>query len=46
MPPGKDRDMTVANRDIVAKRMKSADISKAQWLAREWGSKFEARVKK
>jgi hypothetical protein len=38
-PPGKDRDKTVKNRDIVAKRMTSAQISEAQKLAGEWRPK-------
>ncbi len=38
-PPGEDRDQTVKNRDIVAKRMTPAQISEAQKLAREWRPK-------
>ena len=39
LPPGKDRDKPVKNRDIVAKRMTPAQISEAQKLAREWKPK-------
>jgi len=35
-PPGKDRDIAVKNREIVAKRMTPVEISEAQKLAREW----------
>ena len=38
-PPGENRDKAVKNRDIVAKRMTPADVSKAQKLAREWRPK-------
>ncbi len=38
-PPGEDRDQSVKNRDIVAKRMTPAQISEAQKLAREWTAK-------
>ena len=38
-PPGKDRDIAVKNRDIIAKRMTPAQISEAQKLAREWKPK-------
>ena len=38
-PPGEDRDHSVKNRDIVAKRMTPAQISEAQKLAREWKPK-------
>ncbi len=38
-PPGEDRDQSVKNRDIVAKRMTPAQISEAQKLAREWKPK-------
>ena len=38
-PPGEDRDQSVKNRDIVAKRMTPAQISEAQKLAREWRPK-------
>ncbi len=38
-PPGELRDMAVENRDIVAKKMTSAQISEAQKLAREWWAK-------
>lgn len=33
-------------RDILAKQMRPADISKAQQLAREWVTAFEKRTKK
>ncbi len=33
-PPGKDRDQSVKNRDIVAKKMTPAQISEAHTLAR------------
>ena len=39
LPPGKDRDDSVENRDIVAEKMTPADVSKAQRLAREWKPK-------
>ncbi len=38
-PPSGDRDRAVRNRDNVAKRMTSAQISEAQKLAREWRPK-------
>ncbi len=38
-PLGEDRDHSVKNRDIVAKRMTPAQISEAQKLAREWKPK-------
>ena len=41
LPPGKDRDQSVKNRDIVAAKMTPADVSKAQRLAREWKPKKE-----
>ena len=37
--PGKDRDFSVKNRDIVAGLMTPAQISEAQKLAREWKPK-------
>ena len=39
LPPGKDRDKAVNNRDIVAKRMTPAQIAEAEKLAREWRPK-------
>ena len=39
VPPGEDRDQSVKNRDIVAKRMTPAQISEAEKLAREWRPK-------
>ncbi len=39
LPPGKDHDTATKNRDIVAKKMTPADVSKAQKLAREWKPK-------
>ena len=36
----------VKNRDIAARKMTPADISKAQAMAREWVKKFEARKNK
>ncbi len=38
-PPGTDRDQAVKNRDLAARRMTPADVSKAQRLAREWKPK-------
>ncbi len=38
-PPGEDRDQSVKNRDLLAKRMTPAQISEAQKLAREWKPK-------
>ncbi len=38
-PAGNSRDQVVKNRDIIAKRMTPADVSKAQKLAREWKPK-------
>ena len=38
-PPGAKRDIAVKNRDIVAKKMTSAQISEAQKLAGEWKPK-------
>ena len=38
-PPGEHRDRAVNNRDIIAKRMTPAQISKAQKMAREWRPK-------
>ncbi len=38
-PPGKDRDIAVKNRDIIAEKMTPAQISEAQTLAREWKPK-------
>ncbi len=38
-PFGVKRDISVKNRDIVAKRMTPAQISEAQKLAREWKPK-------
>ncbi len=37
--PGTDRDNSAKGRDIIAKRMTPADVSKAQRLAREWKPK-------
>ncbi len=37
--PGEKRDEAVNNRDIVAKRMTPAQVSKSQKLAREWWPK-------
>ena len=37
--PGADRDQSAKNRDIIAKRMTPADVSKAHRLAREWKPK-------
>ena len=42
-PPGKSRDDSVKNRDIVAEKMTPADVSKAQRLAREWKPKKEGK---
>ena len=42
LPPGEDRDRTVINRNKVEKRMTSAQIAKAQRLAREWKPKARA----
>ena len=39
LPPGKDHDTATKNRDIVAKKMTPADVSKAQKLARAWWAK-------
>ncbi len=39
LPPGKNRDDAVFNRDLVAKRMTPAQISEAKKLAREWRPK-------
>ena len=39
LPPGKNRDDAVFNRDNVAKRMTPAQISEAHKLAREWRPK-------
>ena len=39
LAPGQDREMAVENRNIIAKKMTPADISKAQRLAREWTEK-------
>ncbi len=39
LPPGENRDLAVKYRDIVAKRMTTAQISEAQKLAREWRPK-------
>ncbi len=41
LPPGKDRDLAVENRDIIAARMTPAQIAEAQRLAREWKPKPE-----
>ncbi len=41
LPPGKDRDLAVKNRDIVAEKMTPAQIAEAQRLAREWKPKPE-----
>ncbi len=38
-PPGEDRDESVKNRDLIAKKMTPAQISEAQKLAREWKPK-------
>ncbi len=38
-PPGKGRDLTVKNRDILAAKMTPAQIAEAQRLAREWKEK-------
>ena len=43
LPPGTDRDNAVKNRDIIAKRMTPADVSKAQRMAREWKPKKEGK---
>ena len=43
LPPGTDRDTAAKNRDIIAKRMTPADVSKAQRLAREWKPKKEGK---
>ncbi len=40
-PPGKNRDGSVKNRDIVAAKMTPAQIAEAQRLAREWKPKKE-----
>ncbi len=37
--PGEERDQSVKNRDIIAKRMTPAQISEARKLAREWRPK-------
>ena len=42
-PPGKNRDDSVKNRDIVAKLMTSAQIAEAQRMAREWKPKKEGK---
>ncbi len=39
LPPGKNHDTATKNRDIVAKKMTPADVSKAQKLARAWWAK-------
>ncbi len=39
LPPGKDHDKAVKNRDIVAEKMTPAQISEAKKLAREWRPK-------
>ncbi len=39
LPPGKDRDKAVKNRDKAAKTMTPAQISEAQKPAREWRPK-------
>ena len=39
LPPGKDRNKAVRNRDILAAEMTPAQISEAQKLAREWEPK-------
>ncbi len=36
LPPGKDHDKAVKNRDVVAKRMTPAQRCEALKLAREW----------
>ncbi len=41
LPPGKDGDLAVENRDIIAARMTPAQIAEAQRLAREWKPKRE-----
>jgi uncharacterized protein len=38
-------DFLTKNRDLIAKQMTPADISKAQEMAREWMKNFEARKK-
>ncbi len=38
-PPGEMRDKAVKERDLLAKRMTTAQISEAQKLAREWRPK-------
>ena len=43
LPPGKDRDQSVQNRDIVAEKMTPAQIAEAQRLAREWKPKKEGK---
>jgi uncharacterized protein len=35
--------LAIKNRDVIAKKLTPADISKAQAMAREWMKKFEAR---
>ncbi len=42
-PPGKERDFSVKNRDIVAGKMTPAQIAEAQRLAREWKPKKEGK---
>ncbi len=39
LAPGRKRDSVVRNRDVIAKRMTPADISRAQLLAQEWRAK-------
>ena len=43
LPPGKDRDDSVKNRDIAAEKMTPAQIAEAQRLAREWKPKKEGK---
>ena len=45
-PPGKKRGNSAHDRDLIAKQMTPADISKAQRLAREWTAAFEKRKQK
>jgi TPR repeat protein len=40
LPPGKDRDIAVKNREIVSKLMSPAQITEAQQLARAWRPKL------
>ncbi len=39
LPPGEGRDKAVKSRDLLAKSMTPAQISKAEKLAREWKPK-------